>query len=968
MSAVRASLIVSSWNGRDLLETCLPRVLRAVEQAGGDHEVIVVDDASTDDSVEYVRREFPQIRVLALTQNLRFARANNAAAGIATGDVLVFLNNDMLVEPDFLPPLLRHFEEEGVFAVTAHIQMAPKQVGGGRVRETGLVRARFEGGMFVLRHEDPESEEAVPVIYAGGGSSAWRRDRFLQLGGFDRLFRPFYYEDLDISNRAQKAGWRLLFEPTSRMVHQHRQTNAPKSFPGGYVDLMFTKNSILFTWKALTDSHLLNAHFAALWWALMRPRLNPRLGLAFLRAAAQLPELLATKQRSRRGQARGDAEVLSLASGALSPEAVEAGEIPYGCSGFGKRVLVIGFCPLPFEKELRLGALSFRTWHVAQALMADGHEVTVVGVRMSGAYADENRRPPVLRFRGQHLTYYSAAHAAFEGGELLARVCDQVQPEAVVAVHAYGGWMASRLKTEAPLWVDLNGYALAEAQARAALDGSDEPIDQAWARERAALSRGDAFSVVSQRQKYATVGELFAMGRLRGGNYGEDRVQYMPNAIEDAPYRHRETVMRGKLVGEDDFVVLWAGGYNTWTDVDTLFDGLTAAMAEDSRIRFVSLGGALPGRDEKTFYRFRERIEGSEFADRFIFTGWAPNEAVPNYYFESDVGINVDRYSYEMLIGCRYRILDMLRAGLPVVTSLGTEISQAVNDARLGITFAPGDAQGLKQAVLALARDETLRRRCAERAKEYAFRYRTVAQVMRPLRQWMQSPERTADRMAIPVERPVGRVVAPSLRELARALPAALAEAGLKALVRRRGSARWGLDPREPPHVTLVIRAGSAALTREAAAHMRARYPEVEITVLSPDSLRDETAHETGEQVISAPGAAGVSYQITRKTIAALRQMRFDSIVVAGEGSARAELLALLAGHARRVEVREDGAAHVLWLAPYKPLLLLVQLAVGVVEKTALTALVGLIWGSLRGEGLVWRLRQRMAARASRSA
>lgn len=176
------------------------------------------------------------------------------------------------------------------------------------------------------------------------------------------------------------------------------------------------------------------------------------------------------------------------------------------------------------------------------------------------------------------------------------------------------------------------------------------------------------------------------------------------------------------------------------------------------------------------------------------------------------------------------------------------------------------------------------------------------------------------------------------------------------------------MDPREPPHVTLIIRAGSAALPREAAAHLRARYPEVEITVLSPDSLRDETAHETGEQVITAPGAAGVSYQIARKTIAALRQMRFDTIVVAGEGSARAELLALLAGHARRVEVRGDGAAHVLWLAPYKPLLLLVQLAIGVMEKTALTALVGLIWGSLRGEGLVWRLRQRVAARASRSA
>ena len=123
-------MIISTWNGRQLLETCLPRVLRAVEQEGGDHEVIVVDDASRDDTAEFVRREFPQVRLLALKCNLRFAGANSAGARAARGEVLVFLNNDMLVEPDFLGPLLKHFGDPTVFAATARIEMAPTQVAG----------------------------------------------------------------------------------------------------------------------------------------------------------------------------------------------------------------------------------------------------------------------------------------------------------------------------------------------------------------------------------------------------------------------------------------------------------------------------------------------------------------------------------------------------------------------------------------------------------------------------------------------------------------------------------------------------------------------------------------------------------------------------------------------------------------------------------------------------------------------
>ena len=977
MTALRASLIVSSWNGRHLLETCLPRMLRAVAMAGGGHEVIVVDDASSDDTVDFVRREFPQVRLVALRRNVRFASANNAAARVATGDVLVFLNNDMLVKADFLRPLLSAFEDPTVFAATARIEMAPRWVGGGVVRETGLVRARFEDGFFVLEHEEPIWEERVRVVYAGGGSSAVRRDRFFELGGFDRVFRPFYFEDLDVSYRAQKMGWQVVYEPKSRMVHKHRQTNSPENFPGGYVDLMFGKNSLLFTWKVLTDADLIGQHFRALWRRLLRPAAEPRMAAFFLRAAAQLPELLVKRHRARRSRALGDREALDLAAGIPEEGTAVPEPVPFGSSGEGNRILVVGFAPLPFEKERRLGALCFRTWHVAQALLADGHDVTVVGVRMAGAYEHETARPSVLRFRGDHFVYYSVEHSTFEDGRLLQRLCDRVRPHAVVVVHAYPAWVVSRIDSDAPVWADLNGYAMSEAQARAAVVGDDSAVAEAWKWEQAALARADAFSVVSARQKYAVIGELAAAGRLSGESYGRDAVHYMPNAVEPEPYQHQKQVLRGRHVAEDDFVVLWAGGYNTWTDVDTLFEGLTAAMEEERRIKFVSLGGAMPGRDEQTFYRFRNRAEESELAERFIFLGWVPTEDVPDYYLESDAGINIDRFSYEMLIGCRYRILDMLRAGLPVVTTLGSEISTIVRDLRLGETFAPGDAQGLKSAVLALARDETRRRRCAARAKEYVFRHRAVAEVMKPLQRWARNPAASPDRRevaAVPADAAwvprsaLGRIVrawetqgmGSAARLVLGACAAGLADLFAKAFIRRRAAPTWGLDPREPSHATIVMRAGSLALTREVVEQILARYPAAEISILVPDALAAETRYEVGAPVISAAGVEACGYRIGGGIVNTLRERRFDTAVIAGEGSRRAEFLALLSGAERRVEVRDDGAAHVFWFAPYKPLALAVQLAVGLVERLVLSAVVALVWGSIAAEGWLWNLRRRL--------
>jgi hypothetical protein len=177
-------------------------------------------------------------------------------------------------------------------------------------------------------------------------------------------------------------------------------------------------------------------------------------------------------------------------------------------------------------------------------------------------------------------------------------------------------------------------------------------------------------------------------------------------------------------------------------------------------------------------------------------------------------------------------------------------------------------------------------------------------------------------------------------------------------LIHRRRTGPWGIDPREPPHSTLVIRSGSASQVRDAVSQIRARFPAAEITVLAPESLMTETAQATGEAVMPAPGAAVVSYQVNRGIVSELRRKGFDTVVLAGDSSRRAEMLALLAGPGRRVAVRDDGTAHEFRLALSRPAALALLLAWRIVERVAVALCLTLTWGALQAEGVVWALRR----------
>jgi GT2 family glycosyltransferase/glycosyltransferase involved in cell wall biosynthesis len=301
LAPVSASAVIPNWNGKDLLEKYLPSMIEAFSTNPA-NEIIVVDNGSTDGSAEFIRTAFPQVKLIALEKNLGFGGGSNIGFRAAKNRIVVLLNSDMRVAPDFLQPLLDGFRDPGVFAVSCQIFFSDPD----KLREeTGLTQGWWEDGGLRVRHRiDPAVTDLFPCFYGGGGSCAFDREKFLELGGFDRLLEPFYLEDGDLGYMAWKRGWKVLYQPRSVVYHEHRGTIG-KRFSEEYIQDVLKKNYLLFCWKNIHEWRRLAAHFCFSWAGAIVGVIfgdvpgRPNLG-AMWRAFRQLPQAVRSRRSARR--------------------------------------------------------------------------------------------------------------------------------------------------------------------------------------------------------------------------------------------------------------------------------------------------------------------------------------------------------------------------------------------------------------------------------------------------------------------------------------------------------------------------------------------------------------------------------------------------------------------------------------------------------------------------------------------
>lgn len=256
------SIIIPNFDGRALLSKNLPSVINAVNLFKGETEIIIVDDGSNDGSVEYIREKFPKVRVILLKKNYGFSFSCNIGAKESNGDMILFLNNDVEVKDNFIDPLVEILNQKDVFAVTPRIIMNKKK---DKIINQGLVSAEFKkgfirGGFANLKKFGIQDDlkVATPTLYACAAAVVYDKNKFLELGGFDEIYTPFFFEDVDVSYRAWRRGWKVLHESKSVVIHQGDQTvNKLKRRRRKFI---YLRNRFLFHWKNITDEKLMRLH------------------------------------------------------------------------------------------------------------------------------------------------------------------------------------------------------------------------------------------------------------------------------------------------------------------------------------------------------------------------------------------------------------------------------------------------------------------------------------------------------------------------------------------------------------------------------------------------------------------------------------------------------------------------------------------------------------------------------------
>jgi GT2 family glycosyltransferase len=315
LSELGLSIVIPNWNGRALLEKFLPAVAESARAFENDSrqpaEILVADDASTDESEIWVRAHYPAVRFESNASRRGFAPTANRGVRSTRFRLVYLVNNDVALTPATLPPLAEHFLDSSVFAVTGNAYDFASGVLSGAGQ-----RGRFRRGFlsvhsrFFVPSPGPQMGPLF-TVYATGGSSLFDRDKFLALGGFEEMFAPYGWEDVELSLRAWKQGYEIRYEPRSAIWHQFSSTIGSR-VSRRRATAIYDRNRLLTHWLHLDRSGERMAHAAGVAVKLLTKSLTGRFEYwsSFTQALSLRKQVRARRDELQKTQRRTLAEVL----------------------------------------------------------------------------------------------------------------------------------------------------------------------------------------------------------------------------------------------------------------------------------------------------------------------------------------------------------------------------------------------------------------------------------------------------------------------------------------------------------------------------------------------------------------------------------------------------------------------------------------------------------------------------------
>lgn len=270
------------------------------------YQVIIVNDDPTK-SIKEDLKEFPKVILVENTKNLGFGQSVNKGVKKASNQYVLLLNNDVVLKDKSLEKGLLHFKKNKDLFAVSFAQKEKNQ------RIAGKNKIFWRQGMFF--HQGVDKLSFGVNGWAEGGACLVDKTKFLELGGFDPLFSPFYWEDIDLSYQAWKKGYQILFDPKILVNHFH-ETTINKYYSQRDIKIIAYRNQFIFIWKNIADKDYIIQHIVFLLPNLIKNtvRGEKEFFIGFIKALPYIFTILKLRRRLKFEEKLTDREIFGLFS------------------------------------------------------------------------------------------------------------------------------------------------------------------------------------------------------------------------------------------------------------------------------------------------------------------------------------------------------------------------------------------------------------------------------------------------------------------------------------------------------------------------------------------------------------------------------------------------------------------------------------------------------------------------------
>lgn len=767
------SIVVVNLNGRHHLRACLNSLL-GLRYPKEQIEIVLVDNASSDGSVEFVRQKYPMVKVICNDHNEGFAKPSNDGARAASGEYVAFLNNDMRVERDWLIELLHSLRANDAACVGSVILNWNGELldfAGGGISFAGFgLQSDFHAPM---KEMEPKLGEDRELLFACGGAMLMKRALFLSCGAFDEDFFA-YYEDVDLGWRLNVLGHKVVLSVKSRVRHRHSGTS--RSIPKERVKYLMERNKFYACYKNYGDERLYRVFFPSVLLHVRQAYISGDIdeynfniqntrgfdsrraemkvgGVMRLCALNEFVENIGRFTQKRKAvQAARKLEDQNLNRFFPDPFVVYSSDTPDYLNSENELVHIFGIDQL-FEREYKEKVLLISNDHV-------GKKMAGTGIRyweLAKSLEDTGKFQVALAVPNDCDMTYKNIQIVPYSPQNTDRLLQAAKESSIVMLMGFVLEVVPALRKIVErkyVIIDIydpfviEGLELNKEEERSFKEDRHKEATSSLDYQ---LRLGDFFVCADSKQQDYWIGMLAALNRINPRIYDADRsgaklIDVVPFGISDQAPVHTHQVLKGVWpgIGADDFVLIWGGGVWNWFDPITLIKAVGLLAEAHPRIKLFFLGVKHPNPAVSQMRMLNEAVELSKqmgLYDKSVFFnfGWVDYAERQNYLTEADIGVSCHFETLETRFSFRTRILDYLWASLPIVCTKGDYFAGLVEKEQLGLTVDFQNERQLADAILRLAQDKEFYGACRQNIPAVADCYRWSA-VTRPVVDYCSNP------------------------------------------------------------------------------------------------------------------------------------------------------------------------------------------------------------------------------------